>query len=497
MNSINISNVVEGKKILQKSKVEPIKGRVKLSTKGIGKEVVLEMFPDAYLLSERGKVFYVNVGEELLTEESYSSYVESLVVEKQKSKQKSTTKGAAADVVKSTKDNSQTDSVESVKPVQQNKKKKASTTKGASFKLEMKVLADMLDKVNTARSVNSVISTLDDFRFKATNGTLEIMATNIDSTAIVSTYIGCDDFDVSVDAGIREISKFSDSTHKFEILKGQREMLKISGQDVNCKIPLDEPQEDCHDLCTDKQVAALTIDTRLRKILTESISFCSEDELRSAMCGVHIYAKKGKLVIESTDAQILIKKTIDYTGNPFDIIVPKKLLMSVLSSFSERFTLKVLGKKFILCTEGQLTYQCRLKDEKFPNVDAVLPTNYAKEGNSFKVATDRFKSALTQTAFFANKTTNQVVLNISDSEVRITAHDIDHNTSATKLINCSSQFKNDVRQLSVSAKFMAATLSPTDSVSTIQYISANKCLIIENDDKDEIRLVMPVMDVNG
>ena len=67
-------------------------------------------------------------------------------------------------------------------------------------------------------------------------------------------------------------------------------------------------------------------------------------------------------------------------------------------------------------TSNNLSLSCRLIDAKFPDYKAVIPTD-----NPYKLIVNRtdFISALRRLSIFANKTTNQVVLEINGNSLQM------------------------------------------------------------------------------
>ncbi|MBK6572998.1 MAG: hypothetical protein IPG21_11080 [Saprospiraceae bacterium] len=72
-------------------------------------------------------------------------------------------------------------------------------------------------------------------------------------------------------------------------------------------------------------------------------------------------------------------------------------------------------------------FTTRLIEAKFPDYNAVIPAN---NPNRMTVAREELDFFLKRLSIFANKTTNQVVLNIQNKSLTITAQDL---TSTMKL----------------------------------------------------------------
>ena len=81
-----------------------------------------------------------------------------------------------------------------------------------------------------------------------------------------------------------------------------------------------------------------------------------------------------------------------------------------------------------------ITLICRLIDGKYPNYEAVIPTQ-----NPFKLTADRrsLLNALRRVAIFGSKSTHQIRFKISGKELVLTAEDIDFASEAKERLTCS------------------------------------------------------------
>lgn len=136
---------------------------------------------------------------------------------------------------------------------------------------------------------------------------------------------------------------------------------------------------------------------------------------------------------------------------------------------------------------------CRLIDERYPDYENVIPS-----GNNNIMTIDRteFLGALKRISIYANKTTHQVRLKITGSELQISAEDLDFSNEANERLSCEHDAE-DI-EIGFNAKFLIEMLSNLDSNKIKLTMSApNKAGVLHPDDKDEnediLMLVMPVM----
>ena len=83
--------------------------------------------------------------------------------------------------------------------------------------------------------------------------------------------------------------------------------------------------------------------------------------------------------------------------------------------------------------------------------------------NPYKLTVNKndFQSALRRVSIFSNKSTNQVVLNISGSELQLAAQDIDFSFEGTERMKC--QYTGEDLQIAFNAKFLIEMLHAADS----------------------------------
>jgi len=112
------------------------------------------------------------------------------------------------------------------------------------------------------------------------------------------------------------------------------------------------------------------------------------------------------------------------------------------------------------------------------------------------VARTDFQSALRRVSIFSNKSTNQVALNISGSELQLAAQDVDFSFEGNERMKC--QYDGENMQIAFNAKFLIEMLSGTPSEEVkVELSTSTKAGIIKPVEEDEheelLMLVMPLM----
>lgn len=136
---------------------------------------------------------------------------------------------------------------------------------------------------------------------------------------------------------------------------------------------------------------------------------------------------------------------------------------------------------------------CRLIDARFPDYKVVIPAD-----NPYKLTVNRndFQSALRRVSIFSNKSTNQVALNISGSELQLAAQDVDFSFEGNERMKC--QYNGEDLVIAFNARFLIEMLNATSSSEVnIELSTPTKAGIIRPVDAEEnedlLMLVMPLM----
>ncbi|HMT77717.1 MAG TPA: DNA polymerase III subunit beta, partial [Saprospiraceae bacterium] len=128
-----------------------------------------------------------------------------------------------------------------------------------------------------------------------------------------------------------------------------------------------------------------------------------------------------------------------------------------------------------------------------PDYKVVIPAD-----NPYKLTVNKndFQSALRRVSVFSNKSTNQVALNISGSELQLAAQDVDFSFEGNERMKC--QYTGEDLTIAFNARFLIEMLNATDSDEVVVELSTpTKAGILKPTEKDEneelLMLVMPLM----
>jgi DNA polymerase III subunit beta len=366
------------------------------------------------------------------------------------------------------------------------------------FIVSSSALLKQLQHIAGVINANTVLPILEDFLFEIEKNKLTVVATDLETVMRVQMDIEAKDSGkVCIPAKILldSLKNIPDQPLTFTIdknfgieLTSDNGKYKVMGEN-----PDNFPKEPGADDTTSFTMTASGLVTAINK----TIFATSTDDLRPAMTGVFFELDKKGLQVVATDAHRLVKyKRKDVSCPKADsFIVPRKplnLLKSALPVNEDEITVSY-NSNHLFVKHGTTQMSCRLIDARFPDYKVVIPSD-----NPYKlvVAKSDFQSALRRVSIFSNKSTNQVALNISGSELQLAAQDVDFSFEGNERMKC--RYDGEDLTIAFNARFLIEMLSAADGDEVRMELSTpTKAGIIkptEQDDNEELMmLVMPLM----
>lgn len=367
------------------------------------------------------------------------------------------------------------------------------------FSVSSTELLKRLQLAGGAIGSNPVLPILEDFLFTVENNQLIIAATDLETSIRTQMEVMADgDGTVAVPAKIlletlkalpQQPITFSVDDENFGIqITSAYGKYKLAGENGADYPSIPEPSD----------VDKITVPAgSLNEGINKTLFATSNDELRPAMTGVYFQVDFSKLTMVATDAHKLVKFTVSDLGSEVSttFIVPKKalnLLKGALPSGNEDISVS-FNKANAFFSFGDTSLVCRLIDARYPDYNAVIPVD---NPNTLTVSRTDFQSSLKRIAIYANKTTNQVILNISDGSLTISAQDLDFSNEATEQLTCT--YDGNSMQIGFNARFLVEMLGVLESEEVkLEMSTPTRAGILlpgdEVDGREILMLVMPVM----
>jgi DNA polymerase III subunit beta len=167
-------------------------------------------------------------------------------------------------------------------------------------------------------------------------------------------------------------------------------------------------------------------------------------------------------------------------------------LKGLLSADDKQVNL-AYNEQMLFVDNGKVKLCCRLIEGKFPDYKMVIPSN-----NPYLLTVNRaeFLSALRRVSVFANKSTNQLVLKISGSELRLFAQDVDFAHEGKERMAC--QYQGEDMDIAFNAKLFLELVNALNSEEVcIELSTPSRAGIMKTTEpiegEDVLMLIMPLM----
>ena len=373
----------------------------------------------------------------------------------------------------------------------------------------MKFVVSSTELLSRLQAISKVINSkntlpiLDNFLFKLEDNTLEITASDLETTVI--TRIKLDN--VSKEGAIaipakfltEYLSKFSEQPLTFDISTENYSILILSETGESKVMGYgweDFPQlpELKQDMVSPLRMSA---DVMLQGI-SKTIFATGEDEYRPVMNGIFMEMTTENITFVATNSHMLVRYCRSDVKAEKDgsFILPKKpagLLRTVLAK--EQGDVEILfDDKNAMFQLSDYTMVCRLVEGTYPAYNSVIPIN-----NSNKMIIDRveFLSSLRRVAMFTNQSTNLVKIELMGNQITIVAEDIDFSIAGHETLKC--QYDGDQMNIGFKAIFLADILAnlPSTDISLEMSDSSRASLVLpvqtDIEGEDVLTLIMPLV----
>ncbi len=355
-----------------------------------------------------------------------------------------------------------------------------------------------LQQISGVINANTVLPILEDFLFEITDKKLTIVATDLETVMRVQMDVEskangkvCIPAKILIDS----LKNIAYQPLTFNIDKNFA--VEITSDNGKYKVMGENPDNFPKEPAADDTNSFTISSTALITAVNKTLFAVSNDDLRPAMTGVFFELTKTGVQFVATDAHRLVryKRTDVSSPKTESFIVPKKpltLLKNALPDNEDELTISY-NSNHLFVTHGSTQLICRLIDARFPDYKVVIPTD-----NPYKLVVNRsdFQNALRRISVFSNKSTNQVALTISGSELQLAAQDVDFSFEGNERMNC--QYDGEDLQIAFNAKFLIEILNATSSEEVkIELSTPTKAGILkpveETEGEELLTLVMPLM----
>ncbi len=372
----------------------------------------------------------------------------------------------------------------------------------------MKFIVSSTDLLNHLQAISRVISNksslpiLDNFLFKISGNLLTMTASDLEVTMITSMDISNVDEDgvVAIPSRIllETLKKFPEQPLNFVISKESfaveivtdKGKFNLVGQNADEYPVLQE-------LDANKSASVMMDTDILLTGINKTFFATADDELRPVMNGILFEMSPEHLTFVASDSHKLVRyrRTDIQTEFTSAFILHKKpagLLKNILVKAEGNVQVE-FDDKYAIFTTSVYKMVCRLIEGVYPAYNAVIP-----QGSPYKVTVDRveFFNTLGRVSLFSNQGTNLVKLKLSDSQMTVSAQDLDFSISAFEVLPCI--YDGQEMEIGFKSNFLADILNNMGSRDVALELSdpsrAGILVPVEKEEsEDELMLLMPMM----
>ncbi|MCU0368568.1 MAG: DNA polymerase III subunit beta [Cyclobacteriaceae bacterium] len=367
------------------------------------------------------------------------------------------------------------------------------------FIVNSSYLLKQLSNINGVITTNPVVPILENFLFEIDKSNLTVTASDLQTSMITEIAIESKEKgNIAVPAKIllETLKNLPDQPVTFSIDESTYS-IEISSDNGRYKLAGENATDFPKVPAVSQDFSSSLSSEVLARAVNNTIFATSNDELRPAMTGVYVNLGEKNTTFVATDGHRLVRyrRTDIKSDNGNAIIIPRKalnLLKATLPTENTDVTIDFnMSNAFFKF--GNIRMICRLIDERFPDYENVIPTT-----NPIKMTISRtdLLGSLKRISIYANKTTHQVRLKITGSELQVSAEDLDFSNEANERLSC--EHEGEDIEIGFNAKFLIEMLTNLDTDQIKLNMSApNKAGLIlpaeKEKNEDILMLVMPVM----
>ena len=369
------------------------------------------------------------------------------------------------------------------------------------FIVSSTALSSHLQAISRVINSKNALPILDCFLFELQDGTLSVTVSDSETTMVTTVEVNDSDADgrfaVTAKTLLDALKEIPEQPLTFDI---NTSSLEITVQYQNGKYSLMGQNADEFPQSAMLGENAVRVEMDAQVLLggiNRAVFATADDELRPVMNGIYFDIHTDDLTFVASDGHKLVRLRNLSVKSPerASFILPKKpanLLKNLLGKETEMVNIKFDDNNaYVNCANFEMV--CRLIEGRYPNYNSVIP-----QENPFKVTIDRisFLNALKRVSVFSNPASSLVKLQLKESEMVVSAQDIDFSTSAEEKIVC--QFDGTELNIGFKATYLIEILSNINSEEVILELAdpsrAGLIVPAENEEnEDQLMLLMPMM----
>ncbi len=324
------------------------------------------------------------------------------------------------------------------------------------FILSSTTLLRSLQQVGGVIAANTVLSVLEDFLFELKDNVLTLTATDLETMMRISLEVTEATGEGRICIPSKILLEYLKSLPEQPVTFHVHEKdlaIEMSSASGKYRIGGERADDFPKELAPTDTTAFTMPSIALIESINKTLFAVSGDTLRPAMTGVYFELAPDGLTFVATDAHRLVqyRRTDAAAPEAAGFVVPKKPLQQLRTVLpADETELQVsYNASHLFVKNERLSMSCRLIDARFPDYKAVIPKD-----NPYLMTIERagFAQALRRVGIFANKTTNQVLLDMAGNAMQLSAQDVDFSYEGKETLPCT--YNGDDMKIAFNAKLM-------------------------------------------
>jgi len=369
------------------------------------------------------------------------------------------------------------------------------------FIVSSQQLSKSLQSISGVLTSNSAVPIIQNFLFTINGEILSVSATDLETTMTTSVMLSKSDIDGTVVIPSKLLMDTIKSLPDIPIIfliDLESNILEIQANEGSYKLACfnadDFPMPKEIENANFVELPAMMVKTAISKTLFAT----GNDEMRIAMTGVFCELSPENVTFVATDAHKLVRyrRADVHAESAFSFIFPKKPLNQLKTNLPDddsmvKIEYDEINVRFIF---DNFILNARLIDGKYPNYEAVIPSN---NPNILIVERVSLLNSLRRVSIYSNPSVMQVRFKLSLNDLTLIAEDNELSNHAVEKLNCN--YAGDEMEIGFNAKFFMEMLGNIDTHEVkIEMSQPNRAGIIypidnSNTNEEILMLVMPVM----
>ena len=369
------------------------------------------------------------------------------------------------------------------------------------FNVSSSALLSALQSASKVIASKNTLPILDSFLFNLEDGKLTITASDVETRLVTSLDIaghgGTGLFAIDAKRLLDPLKELPEQPLSFDI---NDDNMAVNVEYENGKFSIPGQKGDTYPQQKPLKDSAFSVTLESQILLNginRALFATADDELRPVMNGIYFDIQPEFLIFVASDGHKLVRlRNLSVKSSErASFILPKKpanLLKNLLPKSADIITVTFDENNAYVKTPS-FEMVCRLIEGRYPNYDAVVPTD-----NPNHVTIDRvsFLAALKRISSFSSQASGLAKVQVAENEMIVSAQDIDFSTSGEEKIVC--QYSSVPVSIGFKASYLIDILANISSVNVVLQLAdpsrAGVLVPSENEENEDLlMLLMPMM----